>query len=229
MKKHWIYYLIFVLSTLSTQAQVKPIFDTEPLLIAEGDSSILYPDFKGFSGAENINTYLQKYINQTFHLDINHLDLEAAAHKGLDSLMYNVFETDSTISVRIKLLCHKGKLTSRWNDFFTFSKETGKALLLYDVFSEEGNASISNIIIRQQRDHIAMLRNKFIEAYNQGAITKKIYDALWYITLNYTLSASNTDNFLLTEECVIVHNGIILPYELSGYLPEFFRVYPWVD
>ncbi len=222
---HLIYYLTFVLSVLATQAQVKQTFDIDPLLIAEGDSSILYPKFKGFSGAENINTYLQKHINTIFYLDSNQLDLEAAAFKGLDSLTYHVFETDSTISIKIMMLCHKGKLKSRWNDYFTFAKTTGKKLTLYDVFLKQDYTLRENMILWQFQDSISALKVNLTEAYQQGAISKKKYDVLLFLVDRYTIP-DFSDDFLLDNEYILLYNGMILPDELSGYLPNFFKVNP---
>ncbi len=124
------------------------------------------------------------------------------------------------------VICHKGKLKSGWSDYFTFSKKTGKRLFLDDVFPNQSyDAPISNMILKQKVDQISMLRKDLTKDYKQGIISKHKYEILMFIVDHYMLSIFDPeDAFLLTDECVMLHNGLILPYELSVYIPEFFRI-----
>ncbi len=211
MKKKIIYGLVFVFSVFLAKGQDRQTFNVENLL-PKSDSSIIYPKLKGFSGAEHINQHLKRHMEHMFDLDT--------------SLSYYICDTDSTISVKMTIICHKGKLKSGWSDYFTFSKKTGKQLFLDDVLPNQGyDAPISNMILKQQVDQISMLRKDLTKDYEQGIIPKYKYEILMFIVDHYMLSIFDPGGvFLLTDECVMLHNGLILPYELSVYIPEFFRI-----
>ncbi len=225
MKKKIIYGLVFILSVFLAKGQDRQTFNVEKLL-PKSDGSIIYPKFKDFSGAEQINQHLKRYMEHMFDLDTNYaLDLETAIFKGLDSLSYYICDTDSTISVKIAIVCRKGKLKSGWSDYFTFLKETGKPLFLEDIFPNQDYSSVLNMILVKQGNHISTLWHDLVKDYEQGMIPKHKYEVLKVIISHCIFSLHDAeDNFLLTNECVILHNGLFLPYELSVYVPEFFRV-----
>lgn len=196
-------------------------------LLPYNDNSIIYPVFKNISGAENINKTFLNTLEKSFNLDgCGDLEntIELAINKGLDSLRYVLFETDTTVSLSVAISLKKGKTLYGWTDYYTFSKRTGKQLYIDDLFPERDMGLLQASLLRLQIKNIQFVRANLIKKYNEGIISQKEYSVLLYLIDKHMLASFNSDDFLLSSEYIIFKNGIILPTELAKHIPDFFRV-----
>jgi hypothetical protein len=223
MKNYIFYLLFFFLSVVSVKCQ-NSIYLEE--LRPRNDSSIVFPVFAKFPSAGNINNELEKVLHKSFNLDsFESLDelLDAAIYKGLDSLTYLLFETDSTLSISLSVRIKRGVVVSGWTDFFTFSKRTGAQIDLEELFPDLDTGLLYTKLLDLQTKHIQTVRAEIIDKHTNGLISEANYTVLLYLIDRYML-ASFTDSFLLNKETLVLKNGIILPIELKKYIPIFFRV-----
>lgn len=196
-------------------------------LLPFNDKSIIYPVIKTIPGSGNINKTLLKSLNNSFNLNsYENLEkaLEIAINKGLDSLSYNLFETDTTISISVSIFLNRGRTFSGWTDYYTFSKKTGKQLYLEDLFPGKDVGILHTNLLYIQNQNIQHVRANLVQKYTEGLIPQREYNVLLYLIDKRMLASYNSDDFLLSNEYLIFKNGIIFPIELSKFIPDFFRV-----
>ncbi|MDD4373527.1 MAG: hypothetical protein PHG67_06395 [Bacteroidales bacterium] len=223
MKNCIFYLLFFFLSVVSLKCQ-NSIYLEE--LKPRNDSSIVFPVFAKSPSAGNINNELEKVLHKSFNLDsFESLDelLEVAIYKGLDSLTYLLFETDSTLSISLSVRIKRGVVVSGWTDFFTFSKRTGAQIDLDELFPDLDTGLLYTKLLDLQTKHIQTVRAEIIDKHNNGLIPEANYTVLLYLIDRHMLASFN-ESFLLDKETLVFKNGIILPSEFKKDIPIFFRV-----
>jgi hypothetical protein len=135
------------------------------------DNKINIPNIKNCKGAEKINNYLKNHIITFFYLE-DTLDIESilfqAKIKGLDSLGYDIYMGDSTISFVYHLKVQRGIQRLSHREYMTFSSISGKRLSLNSLFPKWKNSDLQSIIEEYEHNFIEEKRNEIKELNKLG-------------------------------------------------------------
>lgn len=217
--------LSFVLYTFISQAQT---INCIREFNFEDKGAIVFPEIINIGGSEEINEYLLDYLKQAFYIQGEKtlkLCLEESTFKGLDSLSYLAFETDSTLSFALTFALSRGDMKSGWIDFFTFNKKTGKKLIIYDIFPNIEVCKVANTMISQIHLQIDVLKHKAYRLFADSIISKEDYTYLHFMINKVLFGSIPFENgFMLSENHLYLKNGILLPQSISSSIPVFFII-----
>ena len=219
-----LFLLSFVLYTFISPAQTNNCIRE---LNVEG-GAILFPVVENIEGSEKINEYLLNYLKKAFYIQNDKtlkLSLEESSFKGLDSLTYLAFETDSTLSLALTFELKRADMLSSWVDFLTFDKQTGKRLKLYDIFPDLEFCKVANTMLSQIYIHINELKHKAIRLVHDNKISREDYSYLHYNINHVLLGTIDGDNeFMLNKNHLYINNGILFPQSINSTIPCFFII-----
>lgn len=219
-----LFLLFFVLYSFISPAQTNHCI--RELNVEEG--AILFPEVVNIEGSEEINEYLLNYLKKAFYIQNDKtlkLSLEESRFKGLDSLTYLAFETDSTLSFALTFKLKRADMLSGWVDFFTFDKQTGKKLQLYDIFPDIEVCKVANTMLSQIHLQIKELKYKVYRLLAENKISTEDYSYL-YFNINKVLLGTilYEDAFMLQKNHLYLKNGILFPQNINASIPFFFII-----
>lgn len=223
MKTIFVFALVLSVYTINAQ-----IVDCVKEVNFENKGSVLFPVVKNLEGSANINKYLLDYLKNAFYIKSEKTliqSLDEAKFKGLDSLSYLVFETDSTFSVALTFSLKKASMNSTWVDFFTFNKNNGEKMSIYDLFPNIDKCKISYTMISQIHSQIELLRFKASKLFSENVINRNDLIYLYFIINKVLLGSIPFENgFLLYRNNIYLINGILLPQKIGDSIPEYFII-----
>lgn len=223
MKTIFVFALVLCVFTINAQT-----VDCVKEINFENQGSILFPEVKNIEGSEEINKYLVDYLKNAFYIKKDKsllFSLEEAEFKGLDSLTYLAFETDSTLSVALTFTLKRVDMLSGWVEFFTFNKKSGKRMQLFELFPSIDICKVSNTMISLIHKQIRELNFNVYKLYEDKRISKEEYSYADFIINKVLLgSISNKYNFMLWKNHLYLKNGILFPQNINSSIPVFFII-----
>lgn len=223
MKTIFVFALVLCVFTINAQT-----VDCVKEINFEKQGSILFPEVNNIEGSEEINKYLLDYLKNAFHIKNDKslmYSLEEAKFKGLDSLTYLAFETDSTFSVALTFSLKRASMNTAWADFFTFNKNNGKIMSIYDMFPDIDKCKISNTMVSQIHSQIELLRHKASKLLTDNVINKDDFIYLYFVINKVLLGSIPFENgFLLYRNHLYLKNGILFPQKIGNSIPEYFVI-----
>ncbi|MDD2529549.1 MAG: hypothetical protein PHT26_16050 [Lentimicrobiaceae bacterium] len=190
--------------------------------------AILFPEVENIEGSEEINEYLLNYLKKAFYIKNDKtlkLSLEESRFKGLDSLTYLALETDSTLSFALTFKLKRADMLSGWVDFFTFDKQTGKKLQLYDIFPNIEICKVANTMLSLIHHQIYVLDHKVYRLFDEKKINIEDYSYLEFNINKVLLAAINfKHDFMLSKNHLYLKNGILFPQNINSSIPVFFII-----
>lgn len=194
----------------------------------EDKGSIIFPEIINIDGSNEINQFLLNYIKKAFYIKSDKSlihSLEEAKFKGLDSLTYLAFETDSTLSFALTFSLKRVDMLSSWVEFITFNKKTGKKLNIYDIFPNIEVCKVSNTLLSQIYIQIDLLKHKAYRLFSENKISNQDYLYIHFIIDKVLLgSIPYEDGFMLYKNHLYLKNGILLPQNINSSIPVFFII-----
>ena len=223
MKTIFVFALVLCVFTINAQT-----VDCVKEINFEKQGSVLFPEVKHLEGSDEINKYLLDYLKNAFYIKSEKTlmqSLEEARFKGLDSLTYLAFETDSTFSVALTFSLKRACMNSTWVDFFTFSKNSGKIMSIYDMFPDINKCKISYTMISLIHSQIELLRHKASKLFADNVISRDDFIYLYFVINKVLLGSIPFENgFLLYRNHLYLKNGILLPQKIGNSIPEYFII-----